>query len=141
MTLNQLAALLKDFATTHPQINFFGEGVLPEIGAAKDVRYPMMWVTFERSRWHGSTQEFPLRIIFADQIFSDKKNNLEVQSDMLQVAQDLAAHLNDPKFDFIAGQTFEMLFFTDAYTDLIAGVDMYASIRDLKPLDRCVIPV
>lgn len=141
MTLNQLAALLKDFATNHPMINHFGVGVLPEIAAAKDVTYAMMWVTFETTRWSGGTQEFPVRVVFADQIFDDKKNELEVQSDMLSVAQDLAAHLNDPAFDFIPGKSFDMRFFTDAYTDLIAGVDMYFSIRDLKPLDRCVIPV
>lgn len=142
MTLNQLVNLLKKFAADHQQINDFGQGDLAEIAASKDQKYPLMWLYFDSTNYRANEQVYPLRIIFMDLIYQDKSNELEVQSDMLQVAQDLCAFMIDnPDYDFMANKDVPMQFFTDRFTDLVAGVDITLTVRDPKPLDRCVIPL
>lgn len=141
MTLNQLINLLRKFGDAHQQINEFGRGDIPEIAASKDVTYPLMWVVISTATYRQSVMEYPVRIIFADLIYQDKRNELEVQSDMLQVAQDTIAYLRDnPDFDFTLGADPSISFFSDRLSDLVAGVDLNILVRDPKPLDRCVIP-
>jgi len=141
VTLNQLVNLLRKFASDHKQLNDFGQGDLAEISASTDQKYPLMWVYFDTTNYRANEQVYPFRIILMDLIYQDKSNELEVQSDMLQVAQDLCAFMIDnPDFDFMANKDVPMRFFTDRFTDLVAGIDMTLTVRDPKPLDRCVIP-
>lgn len=142
MTLNQIVTEIKKFAQSHAMLNDVGVGQLPEIGASKDQKYALLWVYYDTATMTGNAQQFPIRLIFMDQIDQEKMMEVEVHSDMLQVAQDFIAHFSDnPDFDTldIVGEP-TMRFITDAFTDLVAGVDMTITFKDLKPYDRCVIP-
>lgn len=142
MTLNQIVKLFEKFAADHLQINDFGHGSLSEIAASKDQKYPLMWLYFDTSTYRPNVMEYPFQVILMDLIFEAKnKNELEVQSDMLQVAQDLIAEFRDnPDYVISIPNDVAINFFTDRFTDLVAGVTINLTIRDPKPLDRCVIP-
>ncbi|WP_343668731.1 hypothetical protein [Chitinophaga sp.] len=141
MTLNNLINLLRSYAQSHLQINDFGSGDLSDLAASKDVRLPVMWVSYPTGRYSQNQMFYNLTVFLADQIFDDKKNELEVQSDMLSIALDTFAFLRDnPGFDFQVDADATIDFFTERFGELTAGCAMSFTLRDPKPLDRCVIP-
>ncbi|TWF38858.1 hypothetical protein FHW36_10681 [Chitinophaga polysaccharea] len=141
MTLNNLIDLLRKYAGDHLQINDFGTGYISELGASKDQSYPLMWVIIAPSRYDGKQMNYNLQLIFADLLYGDKKNELEVWSDQLLIALDTLAYLRDnPDFDFQTDGNASVDFFTEHDGDLAAGVILGITINDPKPLDRCVIP-
>lgn len=142
MTLNNLINLLKKYAQSHLQINGFGAGDLSDLGESIDVKLPIMWVSYPTGRYSQNQMFYNLTIFFSDQIFDDKKNELEVQSDMLSIALDTFAYLKDnPELDFQIDPDATIDFFTERFGELCAGCAMSFTIRDPKPLDRCVIPL
>lgn len=141
MTLNNLIELLKKFAGDHRQLNDFGCGDISEMGASKDQLYPLMWVVIGPCRYAGKEMNYNLEIIFADLIHGDKKNELEVWSDQLLIALDIMSQLHDNQiYEFNTDDTANFSFFTERFADLTAGVVLSMTIKDPKPLDRCVIP-
>lgn len=142
MTLNQIIAEIKKFASQHAMINDVGVGDLAEIGASKDQKYALLWVYYNTVNMTGNAQVIPFRVILMDLIDQEKSLEVEVHSNMLQVAQDFIAHFRgNPEFatlDVTGDPTIQ--FFTDRFTDLVAGVDLNINFKDLKPYDRCVIP-
>lgn len=141
MTLNQIYSLLKKFADDHLQVNEFGRGPSDDILLKQDQLYPAMWAFMPSSTYSGNALNHRMTIIFFDLISDGKANEVEVQSDMLSVAVDLVAFLNNnPDVDiYIEGDpSFE--YFTENFTDLCAGVTLTITLKDPKPLDRCEIP-
>ncbi|MBV7534044.1 hypothetical protein [Chitinophaga sp. sic0106] len=141
MTLNQLNQLLKGFVSDHPQLNSFGRGGYEELQASKDIVYPLMWVASYDGRHADKQMQRNIQIVFADLLKEDKSNELEVQSDMEQVALDLIALLRDnPDYDFQVDDSIQILLFTERFVDFTAGVFITFTFRDPKPYDRCEIP-
>lgn len=141
MTLNNLINLLKKYSQSHLQINDFGAGDLSDLAASKDVKLPIMWVSYGTGRYSQNQMIYNLSFFFADQIFDDKRNELEVQSDMLLIALDTFAYLRDnPDFNFQVDADATIDFFTERFGELTSGCAMSFTLRDPKPLDRCVIP-
>lgn len=101
-----------------------------------------MWAVLTPSRYSVSSVYYGLQLVFADLIFDDKKNEVEVQSDMLLVGLDTVAYLRDnPDFDFLIDGDVTIDFFTERFTDLTAGCVLGFTLKDPKPLDRCEIPL
>jgi hypothetical protein len=141
MTLNNLFDLLKNYAANHKQINGFGRGYYEEIGVSQDVKYPLMWVNSYSGQYSGKSMRYSLQVIFADLIHDDKRDELEVQSDQLLIGLDTVAYLrNNPDFDFQVDEPVSIDFFTERFADFVAGCMLSFTLRDPKPLDRCVIP-
>jgi len=142
MTLNNLIDILAQYASRHLQINGFGRGDLAELEASAAASFPIMWVSIAQGVYSRPVMQYTIQLLFADLIYEDKKNELEVQSDMLLVGLDTVAFLLDnPDFDFKLNDDITIDFFTDRFTSLAAGCVLTLSLRDPKPLDRCVIPL
>ncbi|GEP95573.1 hypothetical protein [Chitinophaga cymbidii] len=140
MTLNNILALLKKFADDHLQINSYGQGPTDDM-TVKDQLYAAMWVALLPSTYSEKAMNHRMAVIFYDRLKHDKSNELEVQSDMLSVAMDLVAYLRDnPDFDINLTGDPSINYFTERFTDWCSGVEMTITIKDPKPLDRCVIP-
>jgi len=141
MTLNQIITTFKEFQKSHYQLNDFGEGRIEEIGPTRDLTYPIMWIASKSGRYGGKVFAYSFQILFADLIFDDKKNELEVQSDMQSVALDLCAFLwNNSELDIQMDENANVDYFTERLADLTAGVLLSFTLRDPFPLDRCIIP-
>lgn len=140
MTLNNLLDMLAKFAKDHAQINAFGRGPTDDM-TLKDQLYPAMWVALLPSTYSEKAMNHRMAIIFYDRLKEDKSNEVEVQSDMLSVGMDLVAFLKDnPDFDINISGDPSINYFTERFTDFCSGVEMTITIKDPKPLDRCVIP-
>lgn len=141
MTLNQIIQLLNTFQSNHQQLNSFGCGLIEEIGATKDLVYPIMWIISHPARYSGKEVAYGMQIIFADLLTEDKSNELEAQSDMQSVALDLCAFLKDnPDLDVTIDDNSTIDHFTERLGDFTTGVLLGFNLRDPFPLDRCVIP-
>lgn len=141
MTLNQIIQILNKFQSNHNQLNSFGRGLVEEIGATKDLIYPIMWVVNYDGQYSSKDMQYNFQIIFADLLTEDKSNELEAQSDMQSVALDLCAYLRDnPDFDFQVDDNASISHFTERFGDFAAGVLCGFNLRDPYALNRCVIP-
>lgn len=109
ITINQLMAMFKTFATDHPQLNDFGYGPTSEIGTSRQMEFPYLWITHRtpsRINVTNRTQipELLLTFLVVDQINNqtnyldenglDSDNGQEIISDMFQVAQDLVTYIS-----------------------------------------------
>lgn len=141
MTLNNLIETLRQYASSHRQLNDFGHGAIEELGASRDQVYPLMWVGVPTATYSGNAVRYPLQLILIDLMFDDRSNELEVQSDMMLIGLDTVAYLRDnPDFDFTIEGDITIDFISERYTDLVAGCVLSFTLEDPKPLDRCVIP-
>lgn len=99
-TLNQIIKVFNDFADAHPQINSFGTGDLWEVGMSEDIQYPVLWVQPTESRViKGTSGTFTytsnlIRVFILDRVKKGKENEIEVLSDMSQVAHDLVKNID-----------------------------------------------
>jgi hypothetical protein len=76
-----------------------------------------------------------------DWMKADESNETEVISDMLSVAHDFKALLNDTANDWDISESSAVRFFTEETPDILAGCAMDVTIVFDKELDRCAIPL
>lgn len=148
MTLNQVIQQLKAIALSHPQIKTFVETDTDEF----DVQYPVLFAqqlpgsidTSARQTNHVFKLNFLDRVNVAEQT---RANRLDVQSDMIAVAEDLKAMLESPAFyddwDIATSNTMSMVDDFDApfnNEDVLAGVSIELTISTRYLSDRCSIP-
>jgi hypothetical protein len=142
-TLNQIVNRLEEFAEKHQQINSFGFGDPWEMDTGKGTLYPRMFAVFVPSRLSKKQMKLNFSILFMDLVKKDESNELEVQSDMLQVCCDLRAYLTDFDQYFTINEDDDLPVepFTEKFDEELTGmkIDITFKIIDLK--DRCVIPL
>jgi hypothetical protein len=140
MTIKEVKNLLNNLANDHKQINDFGWGDVWELGESKSITYPLMYCTIENSNVSGKTFNLSLSIIFADLVFADEKNEDDVISDQMLVCQDIIAQLRSDTFGFTLGNTVNINFFTERFSDLVAGVQASITLALPYVADRCAVP-
>lgn len=154
MTLNQVIQELKQIAESHAQIKhfFFGEGVdwtklvLPYPAVLLQLEAPVRLI-------RNGGAEIDFSIIVCDQIYQAREdvndpelraNSTEVMSDMLLIAEDLVALLDDPAAEWVLRSDpvqVQMLSEVQLNQDITAGVkiDFTLALPNIK--DRCAVPV
>jgi hypothetical protein len=94
MTLNSLInTVLKPLAENHLQINGFGFGDLENAAMKGEIKYPVMWVVLNSAPFSTNAFQYNLSFVFADIAKDDGSDTLSVQSDLIQVAADIASQL------------------------------------------------
>lgn len=143
MTLNSIIEkLLKPISEDHLQINDFGFGDLPTLATNRAVKYPLFWVTLNNVTYGGNAFNYNLSLIFADLAKDDLSNCLEIQSDMIQVAADVAAILSNIEDDLIEVENdFSFQPFAQRFADQTAGVVMDIRVKSTKALNDCEAPL
>lgn len=98
-TLNILLKAFEDIATAHKQINSFGIGELPEIGASNALTMPALWINpveavmaKNENGYSVATYEFNVRVF--DLVDKGEENENDVLSDTIQVLQDIVSEFN-----------------------------------------------
>ena len=97
ITINQLNDKFKGFADKHYFINDYGIGPTSEIGTARQMQFPYLWVTFGDNTQittsnNTAIPKMDFTFLFVDQINNqvtgDLFNQIENLSDCFQIAQD-----------------------------------------------------
>ena len=141
-SLNQIEKVFSDLANSHQQINSFGYGDIDQINISGNTEYPLMYVVLmpQGSNVSGKNVNLNYSFLFIDK--ADHNNIQEVESDMLQVALDIRASLNNPVYDdyFSLNDNSSIDFFNERFEDVVAGVNMGITLTVLDLKDRCQIP-
>ena len=140
MTRNQIAIQLKKIATDHRQIRT-AKVVSADYflhNEVKDVTYPAVFMTMGNSTTEGKIKTHTVQVTVADIVLHTTE--LEVQSDMEQVANDLLGQIGWDKqpWRFTRSTTFE--FFEDKFEDIVAGVTFSIDLEVPFLYDVCDLP-
>jgi hypothetical protein len=140
MTRNQIAIQLKKIATDHRQIRT-AKVVNADYflhNEVKDVTYPAVFMTMGNSTTEGKIKTHTVQVTVADIVLHTTE--LEVQSDMEQVANDLVGQIGWEKqpWRFTRSTTFE--FFEDKFEDIVAGVTFSIDLEVPFLYDVCDLP-
>lgn len=145
MTLNSIISkILKPIAEDHLMINEFGFGDLPLHLKNKAVKYPLMWVLVNNATYSNRDKKFNynLSLVFTDIAKDDLTDCVAIQSDMIQVAADVAANLMyHESEDLEITNDFAFKPFTEKFADLNSGVIMDITISAVKSLSDCETPL
>jgi hypothetical protein len=140
-TINQIVAKLQEFQENHPQLNEFGFGDIGDLLNKKDHAYAMMFGVLRPAGLTDKLVDVNIDILFADILHKDKSNQTEIWSDLLQVALDLRAWLDNDDFaDYFIATASNPEPFTDRFDDEVAGWRMPVRFRVIDLKDRCAIP-
>jgi hypothetical protein len=147
MTLNQIVARIKAIAEAHEQINTFVFGELSEV-LRRDVVYPACFMPYPRDQFNGNDDNMSATLFFMDRVIvgggeeDSTYNELEVTSDMREVAKDILAQLRYQKFN-PTWNTLPQFAINPAINqqpDYLAGVQLEFTIKLPYTTDRCVVP-
>lgn len=142
MTLNGIIyKILNPIFEDHLQLNDFGFGDLVDHATTKTVKYPLMWVVLNDVSYKNKAFNYSLSLVFADILREDKSNAVEIQSDMIQIAADVATKIRYIENNDIEIESeFLLKPFTERFTDFTAGVVCDLVIKSYQILSDCDVP-
>lgn len=142
MTLNGfINNILKPLAENHLQINDFGFGDLDTYAGGAEIKYPVLWCVFNSAPFSNNALSYNFSLVFADMAKEDGSDTMQIQSDLISVAADIAAALYYSDNDEIETDTnFVLKPFTQRFKDLTAGVVMDITIKNIASLNDCQNP-
>jgi hypothetical protein len=137
MTLNELFyKVLKPTLEANPLLRDVGFGDLEKYGNSKAMKFPFAWVTINNVRRRDNVFDFNLSLVFGDVVNHEETNIIDIQSDMIGVAADIAGKLVDD-MSIETQENFTLDPFIQRFHDLTAGVVMDISITAGASLAGC----
>lgn len=153
MTLNNVIQELQKIAQGHAQIKhfYFGEGADWQV---VDKEYPACWLSLAGpARLTPVGTEYDFTLWLCDLVSKEVEdvnnkeahaNTIEVQSDMVQVLEDMVAHIDSPvntEWQLLTQNVNAELYdFVPVNNDYVAGVKGDLTIRVIKGRDCSIIP-
>lgn len=146
MTLNQVVKRIKTIALAHLQIRNFYYGNVSDFLTDKTTRYASCFLqdvpgVIDLS---GKVTVLNFKMFLLDLVHVSedaKDNELDVQSDMLSVAEDLIAEMDDSTYtDWKLSLSNPITFVREEDSDLVAGVVVDLAIHKLFVKDTCAVP-
>lgn len=145
-TLNSVVRGIRTIAEAHKQIRsfFYNVNIVEWLNEQKG-RYPAVFLQTQPGiispDGHATTIAF--KMFFVDLANVDeatKANELDVESDMLSVAQDIVAQINRPGSDWYANGDYSYEVMTEGDNDMWAGVAIDFSLRIVFTQNICAVP-
>lgn len=146
MTLNEVLARIETISNAHRQINRFYYGSAVDFLVNIKDNYPAFLIEDTGGSMSISSKKTSItfKMFFVDLVnVSDdaKSNEVEVLSDMMSIAQDVLALLDDPRYDdWDISPNVTMEFHTEEFDDMVAGVSIDVTIEVDYLVDRCQAP-
>lgn len=146
MTLNNVTNRISQLSLGHKQVRTFRKGLLGDLFADKTARYPAVCLQDLGGSisltGHATTINYRMFISDLVHVSQDTKTNEEdVLSDMVSIAMDLLAQLNNGNYDDWRISTDNSLnFFVESENDMHAGCVIDLSVRFMYTQNICQIP-
>lgn len=140
MTLNEIVQQITEFGEKHQIIATTYYGPAMDKLAEADVEYPMFTFDTTGGNIDGPSLVLNFSMFFFDRLTADRSNEQDVHSDMLQVAQDIIAQLRWPGWEFTLRAFVPVSLFTDSTPEMLAGVNITATLELPYVSDRCAVP-
>lgn len=147
LTLNQVISRLRSLALSHKQINYFYLGGAEEFDVNGDITFPACLVTLSTGAIDRANHQMRYTVVanLVDLVHvaeRTEENELEVISDMTQVAAGLIALLSSPAYenDWMISDVTPVTPVDEALSDMVAGVQVEFSILVDHLNDACAEP-
>lgn len=146
MTLNQTINRIQTISEAHLQVASFQKGIVQDFLTDQTTRYPAVFLQDNGGRvsltGHATTLNYRMFIMDLVHVSQDSKDNeQDVQSDMVSIAQDILAQMNNPNYtDWAISTDNALQLVIENDNDLHAGCIIDFSIRIMFEQDRCKIP-
>lgn len=142
-TLNQIVENLRDIARNHYQINNFGYySNASDFYQSGTTNSPEMWCTCMSVTVdpQSGMPIYTINIIIADNVKRGQVNELEVESDLILIAQDVIAQVRHPSYRWNVTQTSNITLPSEKTPKNLTYAEFQVAIRVPKPNNRCAIP-
>lgn len=146
MTLNQIVNRVKLICLAHKQVRNFYFGAPTDFLTDKTTRYASAFLQDTPGSLDVSKKEevigFKLFLLDLVNVSADaKENELDVQSDMLEVIKDVLAEMDHSNYtDWSISASNPVTILREEFDDLVAGVVIDISIRTPYTKDTCAVP-
>lgn len=146
MTLNQIVARIKSLALGHKQVRDFRKGFVTDFFADKTAKYPAVCLQDNSGvislAGHSATLNYRMFIADLVHVSQDTKlNEQDVHSDMVSIAMDLLAQMNNGNYDDWKVSTDNSLnLFSKNEGDFQAGCVIDLAISFTYTQNICQIP-
>lgn len=151
MTLNGVIKRISEIATGHKQVRTFARGQVTDFTTDRTTKYPAVFMqdTAGKISMDGHAITVNYRLFFLDLVNvseNTKQNELDVLSDMLSVAADILAQINNNNFDDWRLSSDNNLQFVsegddgESNGDMVAGLYVDISMRTLYTQNICAVP-
>lgn len=142
LTKNKIEIWLAGFANVHTQVKDYGYGDYSDISQERATTYPLMWVSPQPCSVDGNEITYVYEIAFADRVYKDRDNAVEVESDTFLMCIDLLAAANNQADieDWELTKTAVITPFIETWKDEVEGNFVTLSIKTALDYDACAIP-
>lgn len=146
MTLNQIVRRLQSLSLAHKQVRTFRKGLLGDLFADQTAKYPAVCLQDLGGNislsGHATTVNYRMFISDLVHVSEDTNSNEEdILSDMVSIAMDLLAQMNNGNYDDWKISTDNSLnFFVENENDLHAGCVIDISIAFMYTQNICQVP-
>lgn len=146
MTLNNVVNRIKQIALAHKQVRNFQQGLVQDFLTDHKTKYPSVFLQDNGGKISisGSATVLSYRMFLMDLVHvseDSKQNEQDVQSDMVSIAIDLIAQMNNPNYDDWHISTDNNLqLVREEENDLYAGCIVDFSVSIMFTQDRCQVP-
>lgn len=146
LTLNQVIQRIETLALAHKQINHFFVGDPVEFLSNGDVRYPACFLELTGSRVDRGEKQTVYSFRFwlcdlGDIAIDSAQNEIEVQSDLTSMAEDMVAMLGFTEYnDWDIYTPGGIQYFTEKFEDLVVAVAMTIEVGVRFDANRCQAP-
>lgn len=149
LTYNKVIAILRDIAERHYQINTFFLGRNWELENNQDITYPLFQVYPEVVRMPQTNGEYKtvnirLNCKVVDYVNQDQSNQKDVNSDTLQVAQDIINELNQHPYYIRSNASIigdiDLINLEEYEDDYTAGWEFSIQLRLINNNTYCGLP-
>jgi hypothetical protein len=148
MTLNQIVTFIQSIANNHKQINSSFVGLRDEWLSNGEVKYPAFFLEIKKSKPSRITRQTTHSFVcviadLADVAANTQQNEIEVQSDLCQIAEDIIALLNkegDANSDFTPSREIDVEYFTSMLEDVTIAAGFEFTIATKYAANPCQVP-
>ena len=143
MTLKQVINRIQGIAENHGMLKSFYQGDPWELEHQErgHTEYACLLLQMTAVSLQKGQTRLDFSFYFMDQVTAEEHNELDVLSDMLQVAQDVVAQLRDPVYeDWLVSDTNSGVFFVERFESSTAGLRVDVAVIIEDPGDRCAVP-
>jgi hypothetical protein len=139
-TLNQIVKKITDYGNQHAQIEYVLYGDVVDHLSLGEVTYPAFFFNMSGISMQFKQITYTFSLYFLDRQIENTEQ-IEVQSDQIQICQDIVAQIRNNSNEWIISENIPMDYFCETEPDVLAGVKADISITVSSINNRCQIPV
>jgi hypothetical protein len=144
MTLTSVIQRIKEIALAHQQVRSFQfVASMSEFSIDKSQLYPAIILQSSGGTvsLEGSATTLNFRMFLLDRLDHADRNRLDVQSDMIRIAQDILAQMNRGEYsDWRVTRSANMELVVDSTDDYAAGVFIDVNVAIMYKQNVCAVP-